>query len=228
MQQEGAPTPASLADGEGNEPRLPRSIYVPGYALTAILVAAFLWHLPQGTVMYEWSVSAQIIAAGYWENIFLHMFAHAGWLHLGMNSAVLATISPMVVLRLGGPPGSWIRYAVLFLLCGLAGLAMFLALHPGGEIPMLGASGAIYGLVGFLVRYPGATVKPAPLLSAETGRATVDFIKMNFILILLLTVPAFLSGQGGGVAWEGHLGGFLFGLVAAPLIAPKDPRWIRP
>lgn len=225
MQKDGAPQPALPEEQDG--PRLPRSIYVPGYALTAILVIAFLWHLPRGTVMYEWSVSAQIIAAGYWENIFLHMFAHGGWLHLAMNSAVLVAVSPMVVLRLGAPPGSWLRYTALFILCGLAGLAMFLALHPGGEIPMLGASGAIYGLVGFLVRYPGATVKPAPLLSSETGRAIVDFIKVNFILILLLTVPALLSGQGGGVAWEGHLGGFLFGMLAAPLIAPKDPRWIR-
>lgn len=224
MQQEEAPPPAPA---EGDGPRLPRSIQVPGFVLTAILVLAFLLHLPRGTVMYEWSISAQIIAAGYWENVFLHMFAHAGWLHLAMNSAVLVAVSPMVVLRLGAPLGSWLRYGMLFVSCGLAGLAMFLALHPEGEVPMLGASGAIYGLVGFLVRYPGATVRPAPLLSPETARATVDFIKVNFVLILLLTVPALLSGQGGGVAWEGHLGGFLFGMLVAPVIAPSDPRWIR-
>ena len=86
---------------------------------------------------------------------------------------------------------------------------------------MLGASGAIFGLAGFLVRYPYGADTPSPLWSRDTARAVGDFVKTNVILIVLLTVPALLQGQSGGVAWEGHLGGFLFGLLAAPLFVPR-------
>lgn len=201
--------------------RLKRRIRYPGFALTGVLVALFLIHLPRGQVMWEWAVSAEILREGYWQNIILHMFAHAGWLHIAMNSLGLVAISPAVVLRLGTSPIGWLRYLLLFLLSGLAGLATFLAIHPHGDVPMLGASGAIFGLAGFTVRYPGGTYALAPLVSRETGQAIWGFVKANLILIVLLTVPALLQGESGGVAWEGHLGGFAFGLVAAPAFAPR-------
>lgn len=200
---------------------LPRSVSMPGVVLGGVLVLAFLVHLPSGPVMWEWAVSAELLRQGYWQNAFLHMFAHAGFLHIAFNTMALVSFSPAVIARLGPPPGSWLRYLLLFVLYGFAGLAAYLAVHPHGMTPMLGASGAIFGLLGFLVRYPDGGAEPMPLLSPATGTALVEFVKTNLILVLLLTVPALLSGSGGGVAWEGHLGGFAFGLLAGPLFAPR-------
>ncbi|HTN14902.1 MAG TPA: rhomboid family intramembrane serine protease [Sphingomonadaceae bacterium] len=203
---------------------LPLSAQWPGWALIGVLVAAFLWHLPHGSVMVEWAISAEILRAGYWQNIILHMFAHAGFMHIAFNCMALASLSPHVAFRLGTGPDGWLRYLALFLMCGLAGLALFLAIHPDGNVPMLGASGAIFGFAGFLVRYPPGVPGTMPLWSGETGRALVDFVKTNLFLIAILTLPALLAGQSGGVAWEGHLGGFLFGLLAAPAFVPRHAR----
>jgi len=213
--------PAATSDDGGG--RWPMRYQAPGLALVAVLVLLWLLHLPQGMVMTNWAISAQILAAGHWQNIGLHMLAHAGPLHLAMNCMVLASFGAPVVLLLG-PQGAWLRFYALFAACGLAGLAFFLAIHPHGTVPMLGASGAIYGLIGFLVRFPEGTATPAPLLSQGTRQALIQFAKQNLILIALLSLPALLAGGSGGVAWESHLGGFLFGMIFGPLfMAGREP-----
>ena len=223
MREEDETSSANETEGQGAF-ALPLSAQWPGWALIAVMVMAFVLHLPRGSVMYEWAVSAQILRAGYWQNILLHMFAHAGFMHIAFNSMALASLSPHVAFRLGTRPGGWLRYLALLICCGLAGLAMFLAIHPNGDVPMLGASGAIFGFAGFLVRYPPGAPGTMPLWTRETGRALVEFVKTNLFLIAILTLPALLTGQSGGVAWEGHLGGFLFGLLAAPAFVPRHAR----
>lgn len=210
-----------MTESELNDERWPMRYQAPALALVVLLVLLWLLHLPQGTVMTDWAVSAEILAAGHWQNIGLHMLAHAGMLHLAMNCMVLASFGAPVVFLLGNQ-GTWLRFYALFAACGLAGMALFLAIHPHGTVPMLGASGAIYGLIGFLVRFPeGAGAMPAPLLSQGTRQALVQFVKQNLILIALLTLPAMLAGGTGGVAWETHLGGFLFGMIFGPLFVGR-------
>ena len=86
---------------------------------------------------------------------------------------------------------------------------------------MLGASGALYGLIGLLLRLPP---EPGPLLSLRTPRmrqAVIALIKDNLWLCALLVLPALLFGAQAGLAWEAHLGGFLFGLFVGPRLLPK-------
>jgi membrane associated rhomboid family serine protease len=113
------------------------------------------------------------------------------------------------------------RYFVLFLTSGLAGAAAYLAINPHGAVPMLGASGAIYGLVGALLRFSPDGPGLMPLWSRQMALAIRRFVTDNLVLILIFTVPAFLSGSGGGLAWEAHVGGFAFGLIAGPLFFPR-------
>lgn len=209
-----------LNDSELNDERWPMRYQAPALALVVLLVLLWLLHLPKGTVMTDWAISAEILAAGYWQNIGLHMLAHAGMLHLAMNCMVLASFGAPVVFLLGSE-GAWLRFYALFAACGLAGMVLFLAIHPHGTVPMLGASGAIYGLIGFLVRFPHGAGVPAPLFSEGTRQALVQFVKQNLILITLLTLPALLAGGTGGVAWETHLGGFLFGMICGPLFVGR-------
>jgi membrane associated rhomboid family serine protease len=213
-------------DGEAFWP-VPWHAYVPGAALAAAMALLWAAHALTGG-MTAWAVSAAALAEGRFETVALHMLAHAGLLHLLMNSIVLVQIGGPVVARLGGIPGGWWRFLALFVLAGLAGMAVFLAFHPQGVVPMLGASGAIYGLLGLLIRLRATGEGLVPIRSRRMRRAAVQFVKDNLLLFVLLTLPALLAGRSGGVAWEAHLGGFLFGLFAAPLFfdftrRPDDP-----
>ena len=170
--------------------------------------------------MRDWGVSGQALAQGRYDRLMTHMFAHGGALHILMNVSVLLALSPPLIARLGRPPGAWVRYFGLFLLSGLAGAFAYLAVNPDGTVPMLGASGAIYGLMGTLLRLGPETGALVPLRSRAMALALKDFVRDNLLLILLFTVPALLAGTGGGLAWEAHVGGLTFGLLAGPKFVP--------
>lgn len=205
---------------------LPRGAHAPGLVLLALIWAAWLWHLPEGGDMREWGISAAALAQGRWDTLLLHMFAHAGLLHIAMNSAVLAGFAPILVLAMGGAAGSRlggaVRFFAFYLLAGLAGALLYVAINPGGNIPAVGASGAISGMIGFVSRLDGRGGL-LPVLSGVLGRRIWDFVKANLILIVLFAIPFFLGGTGMLIAWEGHLGGFLFGLFfAGPFVARRQ------
>jgi membrane associated rhomboid family serine protease len=196
--------------------------HVPAILLAAAMTAAWLIAVPSGGMM-SWCLSGVALARGHFEGIALHMVAHGGLVHIVMNAIVLVAISGAIVARLGDPPASWARYAAVFVLSALAGAGLYLLIHPHGEVPMLGASGAIYGLVGLLLRLPPEGEALMPLRSARMRRAAVQLVKENLLLIVMLTLPALLSGKGGGLAWEAHLGGILFGLFAGARFLPRQP-----
>ncbi|HSG57536.1 MAG TPA: rhomboid family intramembrane serine protease [Paracoccaceae bacterium] len=201
---------------------LPKIVHIPGAILLALIWAAWLWHLPSGGDMREWGISALALQQGRYDTIVLTMFAHAGLLHIGMNSAVLLGFAGPLVWAMGAKDHQGLRASLRFfafyLLSGLAGSAMYVGLNWGGDIPAVGASGAISGMIGFVSRL-GSRGQMLPLLSRELGRRVWDFAKANLILIVIFAIPFFLGGTGIMIAWEAHLGGFLFGLVATGLFA---------
>lgn len=194
---------------------IPKSAHLPGLILLAAIWLAYLWHLPGG--MLDWGLSGAALAAGHYDTIALHMFAHAGLMHIGFNSVVLFSLAGPLLTRMGMFPASWLRFFAFYFLSGLAGAALYLALHPQSSIPMVGASGAISGLIGLVARLSSEHDGLVPLFSAELGRRVWGFVKANLVLILLFTVPIALMGGAGGIAWEAHLGGFLVGLLGAKL-----------
>ena len=201
---------------------VPWHAHVPAALLAAAMTGAWLLHFPRG--MASWGISSAALAEGRYETIALHMFAHGPLVHILMNMSALVAISGPLVSRLGPPPASWARYLALFVLGGLTGTACFLAVHPHGTLPMLGASGAIYALLGLLLRLPP---EPGPLLGIRTPRmrrVAVRLIKDNLWLFAMLVLPPLLLGGQAGLAWEAHLGGFLFGLFAGPLLLPQPER----
>jgi membrane associated rhomboid family serine protease len=148
------------------------------------------------------------------------LFLHVGWLHLAGNMLFLLIFGAAVEDRLGHP-----GFAGVYLACGLAGMVAQTAVDPQATIPIVGASGAVAGvLAGYLVLFPGVRVR-------------------TFFFVLLLDLPAWLviglwivaqalSGlavfdpdaqAAGGVAYVAHLGGFATGLVLILLY-----RWFAP
>lgn len=166
--------------------------------------------------MREWGISAAALAEGRYDTLWLHMFAHAGLLHIGMNSAVLLGFAGPLVWAMGAGTGGSLRFLAFYLLAGLAGAALYVGLNPAGNIPAVGASGAISGMLGYVARL-GDRGRLLPLLSSELWRRVWSFAKTNLILIVIFAIPFFFGGSGMLIAWEGHLGGFAFGLLAAGL-----------
>lgn len=214
--------PFVFASPEPEAP-LPWHMHVPAAILGAICVVAWLWTMITGGLdgMTRWGVSGKALSEGRFDTIFLHMFAHAGAMHLAMNMSALAAIGGTLTARLGQAPLSWLRFLALFVLSALAGAALYLALHPAGVVPMVGASGGLYGLIGLLIRTPPDGGPVLDVKSARIKRIGWDLVKQNAFLFVLLAMLSWSSGAAGGLAWEAHLGGFLFGLLAGPKLLPR-------
>lgn len=195
---------------------------LPGLALLVVfgLVLAVQTYVAGPEV---WVLSGHaLLAHGGWHAPVAHMFAHAGPVHLLLNATALLPLTALVMVRLGPGPDGWRRFALLYLGAGLAGAALFLAFNPTGPA-LIGSSGAIFGLWGAVsrIRADGGF---APLRSRQVGDEVFYFALLNALLYGIVFALVRLGDAGvGGMAWEAHLGGFLFGLLFMPWLAPRTP-----
>jgi membrane associated rhomboid family serine protease len=154
------------------------------------------------------------------------MFLHGGWAHLIGNMLYLWIFGDNVEDRLGH-----LRYLGFYLLAGVGAGLTHAYLHPASEIPTVGASGAISGVLGaYLVMFPHArvyTLVPILFLLAPIWEVpAVVYLGFWFLAQLLSGTFAFaLASDAGGVAWWAHVGGFVVGLALAPLLRR---RWSYP
>ena len=192
---------------------IPLTAHLPGLILLALIWAAWLWHLPGG--MLDWGLSAAALQAGHTETVALHMFAHAGLVHIGFNSVVLFSLAGPLVTWMGAFPASWMRFFAFYALAGLGGAGLYLSVNPESSIPMVGASGAISGLIGLAARLSGEEERLIPFFSAAMAQRAWYFARANLWIVLIFAVPVVLLGGGGGIAWESHLGGFIVGILGA-------------
>lgn len=162
-----------------------------------------------------------------------HMFLHSGWGHLIINSVWLAAFGSPVARRLGP-----VRFLLLAAAAAAGGAFLFMLLHRGEGAVLIGASGAISGLMGAAVRLIYATgdtlmegiradlryVRPLSLAECLTrpGPRTFIIVWLGINLVFgLWNIGA--PGEAGSIAWEAHTGGFLVGLVAFPLFDRRRP-----
>lgn len=148
--------------------------------------------------------------------IFSSMFLHGGFFHLGGNMLYLWIFGNNIEDAMGHG-----RFILFYFLAGMvAALAQFLY-DPSSSIPMIGASGAVSGVLGaYLVLHPYARIKTLLFI--------IIFIKIiELPAIVLLTIWFFMQvlySQFEGVAWYAHIGGFIFGLVTIKLFSRKLPK----
>lgn len=153
-----------------------------------------------------------------------HQFVHGDLTHIGFNAAWLLAFGSAVASRIGT-----LRFIVFALLCGVAGALTFIGVHFGESTIMVGASGALAGLMGGAFRFlfsafddrgPGAFRGDQTRIRRMSLGELVRDRRAQFaigIWIGLNAVTAYLAPlltSAGGIAWEAHLGGFLFGLLA--------------
>lgn len=140
--------------------------------------------------------------------LFTSMFMHAGWVHLGGNMLYLWIFGDNVEDRFGH-----VGFLIFYLLCGLAATAAQLAFSLGSNIPNLGASGAIAGVLGaYILLFPKARVSVLQGTSVIPVSALI-VIGLWFVLQLFSGVGSIASVDTGGVAYMAHVGGFVAGFL---------------
>jgi len=187
----------------------------------ALAVLGIWLTVPPDTLMRSWALSWPSLREGHGLTLVLHLFAHGSWPHVGMNVAALMLLSGPLISRLGAPPLSWARYLYLYVGSGLSGAVLFGILNQDGAASMLGASGAIFGLLGALARVHPSTGEAVPIRSPRTWSLVKVFVHNHIALFSLLAVVAVFTGSSALVAWEAHVGGLLFGFFATPLYLPR-------
>jgi membrane associated rhomboid family serine protease len=170
---------------------------------------------------------------GLWWTPLTHMFMHAswrqplGWLHITMNSGALIALGPAIAQRLGRDWIGGLLFLAFFVVCGLAGAGAFVLLGPD-QAPVVGASGAIFGLWGAVARLAGpGQIGLAPLFSSGVGRQVMSAVVSNLLVVGLGAGYGVASGTGAlGVAWQAHLGGFIAGMLLIQVM-PARFHWLR-
>ncbi|MCX7595664.1 MAG: rhomboid family intramembrane serine protease [Fischerella sp.] len=159
--------------------------------------------------------------AGEWPTLFTSQFLHGGWWHLISNMLFLWIFGNNVEDRLGH-----FKYLIFYLSCGaLAALCQWFV-SMNSEIPSLGASGAIFGvLAAYIIAFPHSRILTLVFLGIFVTTIRVPalilvglfFIQNVISGIASLQAAANMSVETGGVAYWAHIGGFVFGLILAPL-----------
>ena len=158
------------------------------------------------------------------------MFLHGGLLHVGGNMLYLWIFGDNVEDTLGHS-----RFVVFYLACGAVAAAAQTALSAGSSVPMIGASGAVSGVLGaYLLLFPRANVLTVIIFGFFVRLVRIPAVVMLglwFLVqflggIVMWALTARGEAAGGGTAWFAHLGGFLAGMVLLFALRPRDP-WDR-
>lgn len=171
---------------------------------SALQSFTFMWGL----------VPAQLITNPQeeWPTIFTSMFLHGGWFHILSNMWVLYIFGDNIEDRLGS-----IRYLIFYMLSGIAAALLQVFVVQGSSVPMIGASGAIAGVLGaYLISFPRsriASLVPILFIFTIIEVPAVLFLVFWFITQLYSGLFAMQGSAGSGIAWWAHIGGFIFGLI---------------
>jgi membrane associated rhomboid family serine protease len=212
-----------------------RSVAYVNWAIIALCVAVFLWQLSLGDAADERAIfiygfvpalllghaklNAVLNGPAPALTLITSMFMHGGWLHLGGNMLYLWIFGNNVEDIMGH-----VRYLIFYLVCGVAAALTHGLGNPHSTIPMLGASGAISGvLAAYVLVYPGARITvilPLGVLLYPVKIAAIFVVGFWFAIQLLSA--AMTNPAQPGVAFLAHVGGFCAGLLLTPFFKYSD------
>ncbi len=213
-----------------------RSTPVVSYGIIGACVLVYLWQASLGpsagqAAVYALGLVPAVLLQGASlppeiallppvATVFTSMFLHGGWLHLIGNMLYLWIFGDNIEDSMGHG-----RFIVFYLLCGIAAALAQALPAPGSEIPMVGASGAISGVLGaYLILHPRAHVLvlvPLGVFSQVTRLPAVLVLGLWFLLQLISEIGA---PEGAGVAFRAHIGGFMAGMALIPFFKHRRVR----
>ncbi len=207
--------------GDDNSAR--RTFPVVTYVLIALNVLFFLVEMNGGDAfIMQWAfVPSRFLSnpAGDFLTLFTSMFMHAGWIHLGGNLLYLWIFGDNVEDRFGH-----LQFTTFYLLCGLAATFAQLAFSLGSNIPNLGASGAIAGVLGaYILLFPQGKVRVLQGQQVVQVPALI-VIGLWIVLQFFSSFASITSTNTGGVAYMAHIGGFIAGFALTFLLRGNSTR----
>ena len=205
-----------------------RTVPVVTVGLIAINVLVFIYQqtLPEPLLQQFIATYALVPAWFSIPAVFTSQFLHGGWMHIISNMLYLWIFGDNVEDRLGH---GW--FVLFYLGTGAAAALLQTMFDPFSAIPMVGASGAIAGVMGaYFVLYPQSRVLTAVFLVIFFDIVEIPavfFLGLWFLLQLLSGVgsQAMSSSEGGGVAFWAHIGGFVAGVMIGLVLRSRDNRW---
>lgn len=215
-----------------------RSRKFPLVNLTLILanVLVFLYELQLGPdalkeFIFTWGlIPANVFSDPQtsWMTFFSSMFLHGGWFHIINNVWVLFIFGDNVEAGMGK-----IRYLVFYMLSGVAAGLLQSYILPSSTVPMIGASGAVAGVLGaYLILFPRsriASLVPILFIFTIVEIPATLFLIFWFLSQLYSGLGALRGGGESGIAWWAHIGGFMFGALMVSFFAVRrrmiESRW---
>jgi membrane associated rhomboid family serine protease len=210
-------------------------------AIIAICTFVFLWQVSLGgqglqatvyslgvipaVLLNKVDLPAEAVLVPAYLTVITSMFLHGGFMHLAGNMLYLWIFGNNVEDAMGH-----MRFVIFYLLCGSAAVAGQVLQNPASEIPMIGASGAISGVLGaYLLLYPHARV----LVLVPFGfYMRMMYLPAGWVLglwfVIQILSSLITSPAGGGVAWFAHIGGFLAGMVLIHFFKSRRVTLLHP
>ncbi|HTZ77607.1 MAG TPA: rhomboid family intramembrane serine protease [Stellaceae bacterium] len=218
-----------------------RRVPVVTYGLIGTCAAVFLWQIglpprAQDAVAFSYGMipavlfgyahlPARLARVAPWLTVFTSMFLHGGWLHLLGNMLYLWLFGKGVEGALGP-----FRYLFFYFICGGAAALTQALISPTAEVPMIGASGAIAGVLGaYLVLFPRGNVVVFFWLFIFVRLITVPAVILLGLWFLLQLLSAVSATAGEpGVAFWAHVGGFTLGMLLVPFFRRSGVAMLQP
>ena len=204
---------------------------VVNWVLIAACVLVFLYQQSLGDVgswgfLLRYAAIPGAIANGEGlSTLVTSAFLHGGWLHLGGNMLYLWIFGDNVEDRMGP-----VKFILFYVLCAVAATLCHVAIDPSSGTPLVGASGAIAGvLAAYLILYPRAKVRVLMVIVIFIRwiQLPAFVVLAVWILFQLIGAPASLVAEGG-TAYFAHIGGFVAGLALTPLLARRPEARAQP
>lgn len=165
------------------------------------------------------------LAEGRYGGLFTSMLVHGGWVHVLMNAVAALTFGAPVARLFRGAVGVGV-FLALYICAGIFATLGYGLVHLGSPDPLVGASGAVFGLIGAATRLLGGGGRVLPLTDRGVITTSIAWMAVNAVVGLIGFAPGV---DGARIAWEAHAFGFLFGILAigplARLFARPDERF---
>ena len=175
--------------------------------------------VPIRLVQPELAMQAGYPDSGY-HTLVTHMFIHGGFLHFILNAWMLWIFADNIEDVMGP-----FRFLVFYLICGAGALLVHILFNAGSQVPVVGASGAIAGVMGaYFLLYPHSrviTIIPIIIIPYIVEIPAVLFLGVWFVIQVVSALWTDMLGAGTGVAWWAHAGGFMVGMIILPLFRDR-------
>ncbi|WP_370545531.1 rhomboid family intramembrane serine protease [Caulobacter sp. 17J80-11] len=198
----------------------------PPVALAALILGGYAWQasLPlelNQQVQQIYGLAPRDLEQGRTIGLFTALLVHGNWAHAALNAVGAFTFGVPVARLFGQSPPRALAFFAFYVLCGVLASWGYALLHPGSEVVMVGASGAVSGLMGAAARLLEGRGRLGPVFSRTVVGMGAAWIAVN----LLVGVVGFAPGSAGqAIAWEAHIVGFFAGVL---LIGPWAALFAR-